>query len=280
MFDNLVTVLAIAAAVPLVLTAVPRLPVPGAVLEIVADIVLGPDALGLVSADQTVVTLSTVGLAFLLFLAGLDIDLEHLRGQRARLAAASLLISFVLSAAVGLTFQAAGLVDSGLLVGIVLLATSLGLVVPVLRDSGASERPVGQLVIAGASLDEICAIVLLSLFFSEQSARIGPKLLLALLAVLAVLLVAGLMRAEGTMWFSTTIARLADTSAQIRVRLTILLVVGMGAVAAHLGFETILGAFIAGGILRLADPMAPPAIRSSTSNSKDSASGSWYPCSS
>jgi len=47
--------------------------------------------------------------------------------------------------------------------------------------------------------------------------------------------------------------RLADTSAQIRIRLSMLLVVGLGAVATHLGFEAILGAFIAGAILRLVD---------------------------
>src|SRR6185503_7497805 len=69
-FDNLVAVLAIAAAVPLILAAVPRVPVPGPVLEIVAGIVIGPAVLGLVKPDQAVRLLSTIGLAFLLFLAG------------------------------------------------------------------------------------------------------------------------------------------------------------------------------------------------------------------
>src|SRR4051812_11921885 len=50
-FDNLVAVLAIAAAVPLVLAFVPRLPVPGPVLEIVAGILLGPAVLDVVQPD-------------------------------------------------------------------------------------------------------------------------------------------------------------------------------------------------------------------------------------
>jgi Kef-type K+ transport system membrane component KefB len=83
-FDNLVAVLAVAAAVPLILVAVPRVRVPGPVLEIVAGIVLGPAVLHLVKPDQSVRLVSTIGLAFLLFLAGLEIDVRHFRGPRDR----------------------------------------------------------------------------------------------------------------------------------------------------------------------------------------------------
>ena len=76
-FDNLVAVLAGAAAVPL---TVPRVPVPGPVLEIAAGIVLGPAVLDLVKPDQAVRLLSTIGLAFLLFLAGLEIDVRRFPG--------------------------------------------------------------------------------------------------------------------------------------------------------------------------------------------------------
>src|SRR5580704_16102777 len=70
-FDNLVAVLAVAAAVPLILTAVPLVRVPGPVLEIVAGIVLGPAVLDLVKSDQAVRLVSMIGLAFLLFRAAL-----------------------------------------------------------------------------------------------------------------------------------------------------------------------------------------------------------------
>jgi Kef-type K+ transport system membrane component KefB len=108
--------------------------------------------------------------------------------------------------------------------------------------------------IAGASLGEVSPVVLLSLFFSGRATGIGPKLLLlSLLGVLVVLVVIGTLRIERSMWITRIINRLADTSAQIRIRLSILLVVGLGALATHLGFEAILGAFIAGAILRLVD---------------------------
>ena len=254
-FGNLVAVLAIAAAVPLILAAVPRVPVPGPVLEIVAGIVLGPAVLGLVKPDQAVRLLSTIGLAFLLFLAGLEIDVRHFRGPRARLAGLALGLSALLALIVGIALHAAGVVESPLLVGIILIATSLGLIVPILEDAGVADRPVGQFAIAGASLGELTPVVLLSLFFSGRATSIGPKLLLlSLLGVLVVLIVIGTLRIERSMWITRMISKLADTSAQIRIRLSMLLVVGLGALATRLGFEAILGAFIAGAILRLVDP--------------------------
>ena len=151
-FDNLVAVLAVAAAVPLILAAVPRVPVPGPVLEIVAGIVLGPAVLGLVKPDQAVQLVSTIGLAFLLFLAGLEIDVRHFRGPRARLAGLALGLSALLALIIGIVLHAAGVVESPLLVGIILIATSLGLIIPILEDAGVADRPVGQFAIAGAAL--------------------------------------------------------------------------------------------------------------------------------
>ena len=253
-FDNLVAVLAVAVAVPLVLAALPRVPVPGPVLEIAAGIVLGPAVLGLVQPDQAVRLVSTIGLAFLLFLAGLEIDVRHFRGPRARLTGLALGLSALLALITGIVLHAAGVVESPLLVGIILIATSLGLIVPILEDAGVTGRPVGQFAIAGASLGEVSSVVLLSLFFSDHATAIGPKLLLlSLLGVLVVLVVTATLRIERSMWITAMLNRLADTSAQIRIRLSMLLVVGLGAVATHLGFEAILGAFIAGAILRLVD---------------------------
>jgi Kef-type K+ transport system membrane component KefB len=253
-FDNLVAVLAVAAAVPLILAAVPRVPVPGPVLEIVAGIVLGPAVLGLVQPDQAVRLVSTIGLAFLLFLAGLEIDVRHFRGPRARLTGLALGLSALLALITGIALHAAGIAESPLLAGIILIATSLGLIIPVLEDAGAAGRPAGQFAIAGASLGEVSSVVLLSLFFSGRATAIGPRLLLlSLLGVLAVLVVTATLRIERSMRITRTLTRLAGTSAQIRIRLSMLLVAGLGAVAARLGFEAILGAFIAGAILRLVD---------------------------
>jgi Kef-type K+ transport system membrane component KefB len=86
-------VAAIGFAVPLVLGLAPTLHLPSVVLEIVAGIVIGPAILGLVEVDLPLQVLALLGLAFLLFLAGLEIDLDRLRGARLRSAAAGFVIS-------------------------------------------------------------------------------------------------------------------------------------------------------------------------------------------
>ncbi|MER7814650.1 cation:proton antiporter [Streptomyces sp. NPDC096153] len=256
-YDNLVIVLAVAAGVPFLLALMPRVPLPGPVLEIVAGIVLGPAVLGVVQADSTVKALSIIGLSFLLFLAGLEIDTKHLQGPAGKLVGVGLLGSLALAAAVGWLLHTVGLVESPLLIGTVLVATSLGLLVPILKDAGAVDRPVGLLTIGGASAADICAVLLLSLFFSEHASSPAARLLLLVgLACLAVLVVVVAVGAGRSMAVSRTVVTMADTSAQLRIRLTMVLIVGLSAIALHLGFEAILGAFVAGVVLRLVDPDA------------------------
>src|SRR3954451_2612286 len=252
-FNNLVIIAAVAAVIPLLL-GVTGLRVPGPVLEIVAGIVLGPAVFGVLHVDPTVTAASTLGLAFLLFLAGLEIDVQHFRGARAQKALEGLGVSIVLGLSIGLVLHAVGLTESPLLLGIILIATSLGLIIPVLKDADAADRPVGQLSIAGASTGEVSAVVLLSLFFSERGGAIGGRLLLlGLLVVVAAVAVLVILKAEHVPSVGRLIERLSDTTAQIRVRLAVLALIGLAAVADRLGFEAILGAFIAGVLLRLVD---------------------------
>jgi Kef-type K+ transport system membrane component KefB len=195
-----------------------------------------------------------LGLAFLLFLAGLEIDVQHFRGPRARRALSGLALSAVLGITCGLVLHAVGLAQNPLLIATVLMATSLGLIVPVLKDAGAAELPVGQLAIAGASTGEVSAVVLLSLFFSQRGGAVGGRLLLlALLLLVTAVAVVVILRAERSSVISALVVRLADTTAQIRVRLAVLTLVGFAAIADRLGFEAILGAFLAGLLLRLVD---------------------------
>ena len=255
MLDDLVLVVLVAAVVPLALAAVPRLLLPAAVLELVAGILLGPDVLDVLHLGPAVETVSTIGLAFLLLLAGLEIDPGALRGSAGRLAVRGLVASLATAAAVGAALHVTGVVDSGALVALLLVATSLGLVVPVLRDAGAADRPFGQLVVAGASLGEVTALVLLSLAFSERGAGVGDRLLLvlALVGAAGLLVVSGRAAARRPQ-VVRAVDRLADTSAQLRVRLTVLLVVGLAGAAGRLGLEAVLGAFLAGMVLRAVDP--------------------------
>src|ERR1700749_4944317 len=165
-FTNLLIVVAAGLVAPLALGFLPRLRIPAIVLEIVLGIVIGPSVLGWVEPDLPVSVLALVGLAFLLFLSGLEFDIERLRGRVVKLTAIGFGISFAIAVVLGLGLQAGGFVKSPLFVAIVLVATSLGVIVPVLKDSGNISTSFGQLVIAAASTADFGAIILLSLFFS------------------------------------------------------------------------------------------------------------------
>ena len=91
---NLLLVSVVGFAAPFVLGLFPRLRLPSVVLEIVAGIVIGPSALGIVTADQAVSVIALMGLTFVLFLAGLEIDLRKLRGPGLRLTAVAFAVSF------------------------------------------------------------------------------------------------------------------------------------------------------------------------------------------
>jgi len=253
-FTNLLAISAIAVLAPLVVGYLPALRIPAVVLEIVAGIVVGPSVLGLVDVDLPVEILALVGLAFLLFLAGLEIDVHRLRGRLLRLALLGYVITLVLGLGAGTLFDAAGWVGSPLLLAIALSATSLGLVVPVLKDAGQIESEVGQTTIAAASVADFAAIVLLSLFFSASESSTGGKLvLLVTFALLVVATVVVLSRAGRSMRLGDLLVRLQDTTAEIRVRLAVVLLVAFVALADRFGLETILGAFLAGAVIGLLD---------------------------
>ena len=87
-FENLLIIASIAVAAPLLLGYQPRLRIPSVVVEIIAGVLVGPAVLGWVEVDLPVQVVAIIGLAFLLFLAGLEIDLQRLRGRAAHAGAA------------------------------------------------------------------------------------------------------------------------------------------------------------------------------------------------
>ncbi|GCE09952.1 cation:proton antiporter [Dictyobacter aurantiacus] len=253
-FTGLLIVAAVAFLAPLLLGLSPLRRLPAVVLEILGGIIIGPSVLGWVRVDLPISILSLLGLAFLLFLAGLEVELERLRGRLLTYVALAFLLSLGLALLAGYALYAAGQVVSPLLIAIILVATALGIVVPILKDAGESETGFGQLVIAGAMFAEFGSIILLSLFFSREATSTGAKLvLLGGFVLVAIMCVFVVLRVERSPRLAAVLVRLQDTTAQIRVRGAFVLLVAFAALSEVLGLETILGAFIAGVVLRQID---------------------------
>jgi Kef-type K+ transport system membrane component KefB len=251
--DNLLLILLIAFAVPFLLGLFPRLLLPSVVLEIIAGIVVGPSVLGLVEVDQAVEVVALIGLAFVLFLGGLEIEFDKLRGRVLRLTLLGFALSFAIAVLISMGLGAGGLVDTPLLVAIILCATSLGVLIPVLKDAGQISSTFGQLIIAAATVADFGAIILLTIFFSGEGGTGSTLLLLGSLFMLALVIFAVARGAERSMHIRDDLVRLQDTTAQIRIRAALALFVGFAAAAEALGLEVILGAFIAGAVISLVD---------------------------
>src|SRR5262249_24917314 len=252
-FDNLLIVVAVAFAAPLILGFFPSVKLPSVVLEILAGIVIGPSVLGIVPVDEAVSVIALLGLAFLLFLAGLEIEFDKLRGQVLRLTLLGFAISFVIALGVALLLKATGLIETPLLIAIIICATSLGVLIPVLKDAGEISSTFGQLIVAAGTIADFGAVILLSIFFSGQGGVGSTLLLIGSLVLLAIVVLVAVKTAERSSLLRRDLVRLQATTPRIRVRGAMVLLVGFAAIAASLGLESILGSFIAGAILSLLD---------------------------
>ncbi|MFN8484280.1 MAG: cation:proton antiporter [Anaerolineae bacterium] len=253
-FSNMLIVAAIAFTVPLILGFLPGLRVPSIVVEIGVGIILGPSGLGLVQVDVPVQMMALIGLTFALFLAGLETDFGKLRGPLLRVAGLGFLFSLGLALLVGYGLQAAGLAETPLFIGIILAATALTVVVPVLKDAGRTTTTFGQLMLVSGTLADVGTITLISLLFSRQAS--GPAMQISLIGGLALLALVGaltLTRLSSWGWFSPVFVRLQDSSAQIRVRGAFVLLAVFVVLADRLGLQVTLGAYMAGAILNLVD---------------------------
>ncbi|TML68099.1 MAG: cation:proton antiporter [Actinobacteria bacterium] len=252
-FGSVAVIAAVALIAPLVV-GLTGLRLPAIVLEILLGIVVGPQVLGWASFDRPVEVMSMFGLAFLLLLAGLEIDFDRLRGRLLKTTSLGYVISFALALVVGFGLKGADLVKSPLLVAVILSATGLGIILPILKDAGQTSTPFGQVVVAGASIAEVTPIVFLSLFFSGESGGLGSKLVLLIgFFVFVVAIGLSIVGAERSMRLSSTLLRLQDTTAEIRVRGAFLLLALFVVLASKFGLEAILGAFLAGATLKLVD---------------------------
>ncbi|MEA2509915.1 MAG: hypothetical protein QOG21_1997 [Actinomycetota bacterium] len=252
-FSGLLIVAGVAFLAPLLLGLAPRVRLPAVVAEIVAGIIVGPSVLGWVHPDQPIRILSVIGLALLLFLGGLEVEIDRLRGRLLRLSLLGLGISLVLGLAIGWGLELADLGGSPLFVAIVLSATSLGLVIPLLKDAGQTSSEFGQLTIGASSIADFGAVILLSLFFSE-GASAGATLVLLLAFVLLVTVIGvAVARAGRSMRIANILLEQQDTTAELRIRGAVLLLLVFLFLAQRLGLEVILAAFIAGAVLKLLD---------------------------
>ena len=246
-FLAIVVVAALAALVAGLLAG--RLPLPVVVVEIVLGIVVGPDLLDLAQPDAFISFFSNLGLGMLFFFAGYEIDFERIRGSPLRLAVFGWLLSLVLAYSLGGLLELSGLVLSLVFTGSAMATTAIGTLIPILGDAGEMRTRFGTYLLAAGAAGEFGPILLVTLVFSTKSALTNTLILGAfvLLAVVAALLA---VRGVGRGW--ALLERTLETSGQLMIRIAVVIIFALAALAATLGLDLLLGGFVAGVIVRVA----------------------------
>jgi Kef-type K+ transport system membrane component KefB/Trk K+ transport system NAD-binding subunit len=265
-FVPLLVVIALAFVVPLALSRFKRLRMPVVVGEILAGIIIGDSGLKLVGHDPILEILALLGFAYLMFLSGLEVDFDAVLPKTSfrqsswqeRLASpASLgLLTFVLTVMLALLagwgLHALDAADDAWLMALILSTTSLGLVMPVLKERGLTGTPYGQMLLVAAVIADFVTMLLVSLYVVLHTQGLSPQVLLVLLLFGAFATAYRLARLAhrhfpGTRWMSGV----SQATAQMDVRGAFAVGLAFIALAQGLGAEMILGAFLGGALISI-----------------------------
>jgi Kef-type K+ transport system membrane component KefB len=248
--NSFFAIVVVAAVAAVTVAAVPKkLAPPVVVLELMLGIVIGPEILGLAHNDEFVEFFSNLGLGMLFFFAGYEIDFKRIKGKPMKLGAWGWLLSIVLAYGIGGALAAGGIVLSFLYTGSAMATTAIGTLIPILRDNGELKTKFGTYLLAAGGAGEFGPILLVTLVLSTTNPLKESVILLAFVA-LALVLAMGSVRWAWRGW--PALERTFESSSQLAVRITVVLVFGLVLLAGKLGLDILLGGFVAGMIVRLA----------------------------
>jgi Kef-type K+ transport system membrane component KefB len=237
----------IAALTPILAGLLSRLRVPQVVILILGGIAVGPQVLGW-AQPEGIDLISNVGLGFLFLLAGYELELGLFRERAGRLALSSWLVTAVVAVAVTSALAAAGFVRAFVPIAIGLTTTALGTLLPILRDNRMLEGKFGAFIMAAGAVGEFLPIVAVAIFLSTQGAFLG-LLSLVVIAGLA-LLFTFIPRLVRNKRIREILAEGENETSQTSLRWTMVLLFALLVIAADFGLDVVLGAFLAGVVLR------------------------------
>ena len=255
-FTSLLLIVAVAFVAPLISWTIPKRLVPEVVLLILGGMLIGPHGLGLAVEDSSIELLRELGVAFLFLMAGYEIDINELRGAGGRHAAVAWLLSLGLAfgavSVIGVTGGAAS--ANGIAIATAMTSTAIGTILPILRDRGLLSTAVGASILNHGAVGEVGPILVMALLLGSRSTW-ASMVILGLFLIITLLIVRFTSRVKRVGRRLVEAIHLgASTTAQTTIRATVLLLVGLCAIAAIFDLDVILGAFAAGFVLRHALP--------------------------
>jgi Kef-type K+ transport system membrane component KefB len=223
--------------------------IPGVVIEIALGMVIGPHVLGWAHLDEVIDVLAEMGLVFLIFLAGFEIDPDEVKGRPVRLAVQGWMISLALGIVAAVALHALDVTSGIRFVAIALTTTAIGTLLPILGDAGLLKTELGTNFLASGAMGELGPIVAISIALTSDTPGRTTVVLLVFMAI--ALLVGWLATRPARPRTVALIARTLHSSGQLGVRICVLLCLLLVWTAAEFGLDVLLGAFAAGMVARL-----------------------------
>jgi Kef-type K+ transport system membrane component KefB len=246
--NDLLAVALVAALTPILVAILPGPRIPQVVVFLIGGVLIGPHVLGLAETGS-IQLLSDVGLGFLFLLAGYELDPLLLRQRPGRLAITGWLMSAAISVGVTAGLTAVGYIKDYVPVGLALTTTALGTLLPILRDNGMLGGDFGRHVFAAGAVGELFPILIIAVFLTKRGHFI------ALASVVAVGVIAIVLSLVPWLARSSTVKRIIDegqdATAQITLRWAVVLLFALLAFASRFGLDVVLGAMLAGIVLRI-----------------------------
>jgi Kef-type K+ transport system membrane component KefB len=245
--EDLVAVTLVAALAPLVVAVLPGPRIPQVVVFLLGGVLIGPHVLGF-AESSSIQLLANIGLGFLFLLAGYELDPRLLRQEPGRLAIGGWLISAAIAVGVAAALTGAGYVRDYVPVGLALTTTALGTLLPILRDNGMLVGQFGRHVFAAGAAGELFPILIIAVFLTQR----GSFVALASVALVGALALA--LTIVPWLAKSTAVQRIVtegqEATGQVTLRWSMVLLFALLAVASRFGLDVVLGAVLAGMVLR------------------------------
>lgn len=257
-YHSVFFILALVAALAPMLAEIPigwRMPV--VAIELLLGILIGPHVLNWASPDGLVGLLGELGLTFLLFMVGLEMNLGEFHGKPLNLAVGGWLVSFLVAITSMYLMHEIGLIQAPpLLAGAALSTTALGVLVPLLRDDGILETPFGKLVVSAAAMGEFGPLMVVSVLLIPTHSTVIHTLFIVAFILLAFVTAYAAIWMRSSKWLDV-LRRTLESSGQLPVRLCIALQALLVLLAAEFGLNIVIGAFAAGMVVGLASQGKP-----------------------
>lgn len=259
---SLFLVVLLALVIPIFMARFQISNVPTAVAEIIVGIVMGSSGFNLITSTHDLTFLSNLGVILLMFLSGMEIDFDLLQRKNnpkgksqagktvdpLKTAITAFIGIVVMAFVLAYILRLTGLFSEVMLAAIILMTVALGVVIATLKEKNILGRPIGQTILLTAVLGEVIPLLLLMIYASVNGGNAEQLWLIILLFAAAIFLLRRFK--QPYLWF----AKITKATTQLDIRLAFFLIFALVTVAERVGAENILGAFLAGMVMKLLEP--------------------------